>query len=460
MSEEFRFHWEWLAYPELPPEEAATFAELSIELNGKPAMRLQDIEAQTMRDGHFAAAYPVALFLAENWWRIGWEPAPATDLLRASPRWRLAHSMASAGAGFVWPNIMFYGDGEHVFVRVGPHSSQSSSVQFVSQGYGALPKETFQAEVQRFIKGVLARLQAREMPDSELEQVWQTVVDEIQDPEGSEIRRLEALAGFDPGEAAEDFLDHLVSLENRLGAAAIHELVAASRDRTLNDVEALEEALKGQGLPYQVAESQRIGQMYTDWSASAGGRRQPPWRRAREAARMARGVWGVAETPLDNKMLAEIANIAPEQLASAEVGRVPYSAALREPEGGHLVFRTRHEHGRRFALGRLMGDMFYSPEGEKLAAATHASTSRQKFQRAFSQELLCPFESLRNFLGVAEDMDEIDEQHLPDDDAIEEAAAHFHVSPMLIQGTLVNHNILPHGILGEEPDAPRGNSAA
>jgi hypothetical protein len=63
---------------------------------------------------------------------------------------------------------------------------------------------------------------------------------------------------------------------------------------------------------------------------------------------------------------------------------------------------------------------------------TRAKTARQKFQRAFAAELLCPFEELQGMLPAA-----------PEDDDVETAARHFEVSPLLVRTSLVNKGTLP-----------------
>ncbi len=447
MSEALRFDWEWLAYPELPAEEAATFANLAIYLNDQPMTRLYDVQAKTERDRLFAAAYPLALFLAENWWRLRWEPAPATRPANAPPKWRLAHSLAATGAGYVWPSITFHGDGERIFVDYGPHTSASSTVQFVTQGHGALDAEAFEAEVDRFLEGVLARLEACDLPESELKQLWQTVQAERASSEDGELRRLEAMAGFDPDEAPEGLLEQLLQLEQRLGTPAIRELVAASRQKAIAHVAALEEALQERGIPYQIPDTEGIHRGPSAFSQPLSARQLPPWRRAIDTAQMARRTWGLGDGPLDNGMLAAIADMPPESLESGSADTVPYSATrAADDHGGRIVFRTGHRHGRRFALGRLLGDLLYSPrEPLTLAAATDARTGRQKFQRAFAQELLCPFAALSEFLDLREGSDDLEDSTAPNEDRIEEAAAHFDVSPVVIEHTLVNNNVYPLG---------------
>ena len=69
---------------------------------------------------------------------------------------------------------------------------------------------------------------------------------------------------------------------------------------------------------------------------------------------------------------------------------------------------------------------------DALGPLSAARSGRQKFQRAFAQEFLCPFDDLRSYIP----------DETPADDDIHAAARHFHVSERLVQTTLVNHNVI------------------
>jgi hypothetical protein len=56
--------------------------------------------------------------------------------------------------------------------------------------------------------------------------------------------------------------------------------------------------------------------------------------------------------------------------------------------------------GRRFALARLVGDHLYAHAADRVLPATDAGTARQKFQRAFAQAMLYPFDTLRERLII------------------------------------------------------------
>jgi len=48
----------------------------------------------------------------------------------------------------------------------------------------------------------------------------------------------------------------------------------------------------------------------------------------------------------------------------------------------------------------LVGDHLYAHAADRVLPATDAGTARQKFQRAFAQALLCPFDTLRERLII------------------------------------------------------------
>ena len=102
-----------------------------------------------------------------------------------------------------------------------------------------------------------------------------------------------------------------------------------------------------------------------------------------------------------------------------------------------VALRRPHPRGRRFALARLVGDHVVAKPADQWLPATETKTERQKFQRAFAQEFLCPYSELSEFLGTDQ----------PDDYQIEEAADHFDVSPMLVSTTLVNKGAMDRSSL-------------
>jgi hypothetical protein len=97
------------------------------------------------------------------------------------------------------------------------------------------------------------------------------------------------------------------------------------------------------------------------------------------------------------------------------------------------VLHAKHPIAKRFELARFIGDYILTghTNGEWLTS-TDLSTSRQKYQKAFAAEFLCPIAALREFLQ--EDYSE---------SAIEDAVDHFQVSQMTVDSLLVNNRLIP-----------------
>ena len=437
MSEQLEFQWEWLPPFETASLEGLTFADMQISVGTRAVTELEDYRSRTVRQGIYVSAYPLALFLASNWWRLRWEPRP----LQEDAAWRMRHCLPAIGEGFVWPDLTFASDGEaiQVAVRAAEHS-KTAPVRYLADFSGWVPATSFERAVRHFIEDVLARLEAVGRSDSDLADVWAEVQGEQTDTALDRHRRIEALAGYDPDEAPVEFVRDLLDAETEVGLPAIQELAAASQSRALQDLRLLRESLQRQGVSFQIADFQRLIN-----DVQPGDLTNPPWQRAHAAAQEVRKVWGLGEKPISNRNLAELFGVQQDVLerdqGAGSVAHAPYSASSwhRENRERVLLLHRRAVTSRRFALCRLLGDRLFGPNDSPLSAATDAGTSRQKFQRAFAQGLLCPFNALMDFIGKA----------APSDDDIEEAAAHFLVSPRLVYTTLVNRHVLPREILFE-----------
>lgn len=434
MTKQLEIRWEeWLPPFDAGSVEGYTFADIKILVLGRIATELEDHLSQTLRRGIYVSAYPLALFLAANWWRLRWEPAP----LKHDPQWLMRHSLAAIGEGYAWPDISFASDGEFILVSVrGTEYSSTSPVRYIADFAGWISAQDFERAVSECIEKVLARLGAIGIENTELEEVWKDVRSENEDTQASLWRRLEALAGYDPEEAPESFMRDLIDAARNAGWAGIQELAAASRQRAMEDLKLLQDAVRNHGTEFSIADQDLIAKEARPWIADIS---IPPWQRAYKAAQVARRIWSLDGSPLSNSQLAEIMGIKEDVLGRTSgpgsALEAPYSAGSRnlDQNKSSLVLNRKLVTSRRFAACRLAGDHLCDPGDSIISAATDAGTSRQKFQRAFAQELLCPIESLMKYL----------DKDAPSEDDIENAADHFRVSPLLVRTTLVNHRVLP-----------------
>lgn len=429
-----RCHWESALHD--APEVCETSGLLTIMLGNTVVTRNEDIWSRTVRDEVRLSAYPLALWFAASWWRLRWEPLPMSRT--PNHHWRMAHEMTAAGYGYLWPQLFFAFDGEsmHVWARQSAPDSQAA-VRYLLDAHHAVPSSAFEHTLDEFIAHVIARLDAVDVRHTTLHDLWHEIMEERYDADMAAYRRLEAMLGFDPDECPEELYQKFASLIPRAGAAAITELapVCASADpnATLERVMAFADA---EGLEGSIDLTLPTG----DLTAAVP---IPAWQRGRALARQARAAVGLNGAAVADKLLCELVKLPMERALNTQdtpMAQSPLSMAIRHGASRQLKFllRKRNKPGRRFELARLLGDVLMANTDDRWLPATDAKTARQKMQRAFAIEFLCPIQSLTALLG-----DNFSS------DATEEAAEHFGVSHTAVETHLVNNGLLSSDVLRE-----------
>jgi hypothetical protein len=159
-----------------------------------------------------------------------------------------------------------------------------------------------------------------------------------------------------------------------------------------------------------------------------------PWRRGVDAARQVRAYIDNSAEPIDNKILSHLLGLTEGQIETwSPPSKLHATVAIPiDKEGLNFVSRKRHPVAKRFEFARLLGDYLYEPTNPAhWLASTDLATSRQKYQRAFAAEFLCPIESLVGFLDG--DFSE---------SALEDAAERFGVSERTVESLLMNNGYL------------------
>ena len=152
-----RCHWESALHD--APEVCETSGLLTIMLGNTVVTRNEDVWSRTVRDEVRLSAYPLALWCAASWWRLRWEPLPMSPTPNHS--WRMAHEMAAAGYGYLWPQLFFAFDGEsmHVWARQSAPDAQAA-VRYLVDAHHAIPGSAFEQTLDEFMAHVIARLDA------------------------------------------------------------------------------------------------------------------------------------------------------------------------------------------------------------------------------------------------------------------------------------------------------------
>lgn len=422
MNAPFSITYDWLPPNNEDSEEQGTRSDLSINVGDFCATVVEDLLAKSVRPSIRVSALPLAEWFATNWWRLLWEPQEDTR------SWRMSHKVGSVGGGYVWSNLSFSSDCQTIRVEAEPTNRRAAEpIRYLNRFVSTVAIADFEHGAADFIAGTLARLSGVGKGSSDLAELWAEITEERRNPELARWRILEAIMGYDPDEAPEGLIDGLQEQAKRYGDGAMRELTAAAKDETLSQLDGIRAAAQDSGATATVPNCAAIRQGIKAFADAAA----PPWQRAEQAAQRAREVWEL-EVPVATERLAELFRVSSKQLVEPQHRvHTTLAAGFRDddqPDLFSISWNSNHPTSRRFTLARLVGDHITAPEQESLLPGTRAGTSRQKFQRAFAQELLCPFADLKEFIAPG----------IPDDEDIAAAAEHFSVSPLTVQNILVN----------------------
>lgn len=377
----------------------------------------------------------LAFWLVDNWWRLLSECVPPFG---PTAEWRLAHDLASIG-GYAWPRLAIWGEGSRVGLlsRSDP-AGVVGPVRYLTDALVYVSAEAFETETNQFLELVSAERSGLASDWAALRTQIDALTAEREDPELSAWRRLEAQLGYDVDEAPEGLIVSLHKFQWEYGAGAIAE--AALAHQGAESAAVLEAEIAAANDHHWQCDLRRTAVLVGRIEREPD---DPPWRLGEIAAAGVRAATGHQTGPLRNKVLAEILNVRQNALKGVQGAGDPRKLAygLRLNTGrrrGEIVaLSSRWSADRRFEFSRALGDVIWS-EGETLGPLTRAKSERQKFQRAFAQSLLCPYEALQAYIGDD-----------TSDGALTAAAKHFHVSDRLVRSLLVNKGALQRHRLGD-----------
>lgn len=431
MSERWTIKTDWALLETGSPEERAGFAAIGISAYGTWLTAGHDRLLQSVREASYLSAYHFAEWLAWNWWRLRWEPR------RSSTEWELSHSMSSIGSGYIWPNIHIVSDGQNVTLVCKPTPERARTpYRYINDAVSILPAAEFENEVDLFIETVLQRLRDCQIGNSNLQDIWQTVLKERQDPSLQQRRKIEALLGEDSGEMDEIMLRHILDNAGATGLEALEE-IAANRipGQDVPDIAGLLELGKAEGASADSRDRITLQNRAPKDPDAA-------WKLGTRAAQLLREQEQLApDMSLTNDRLAQMYGTSGRILEAPTqpTSRVDLSFDLAESEQrSKVLLRSRWSAGRRFELARLLGDSLLCVTNDPMRPVTRSDTYRQKMQRAFAAELLSPFQAVDAMLAGDYSME-----------SQQDVAHHFQVSDMTIRTLMVNHARIDRSELDE-----------
>ena len=431
MASRLKFSAEWERLDQGAAEERACFAAIGIWWNDISLTPAHDSFVNVVRKTPYLSGYHLAEWITWNWWRLRWEPrTSASD-------WAFAHRLSTIGGGYVWPDITIFSDGERTALVPRPTAERpSTAYRYIGDFVAVVPSREFDAAVDRFIESIRGRLRAEGVAETNLDVLWRDLTEERQDATIAQRRKFEALLGREPDADDDKVLRQLETDSKELGQSASQELAAHHDSQAdLLRAETLRQQAARHGFDIDIRDGYRLS------SPTDGFERQEmsAWKLGAQMAASVRRDAGMDCGPIDDAKLLEF--MAVESGALEEDATGSRIAFLLDQDGcrRRLVFRSRWRTGRRFELARLLGDQLFADEDDRLYPATRAGTYRQKAQRSFAAAFLSPFHEIEDELGG--DLS---------DEAQQEIAEHFEVSPLVVRTLLVNHGVLDRAELDED----------
>ena len=338
--------------------------------------------------------------------------------------------MASIGGGYVWPRLRVWGDGEGIgLVSYADPPGVVGPVRYVTDVSTYISGADFDSSVDRFLGVAVDEAIGFGSDRHALKVQFDALRTERDDPELSFWRRLEAQAGFDPDAAPDVLMNALAEFARQFGERGVEEAVLACPGiDAANELARDVEAASSIGINCDFSNSIKAvgGPMRTGQIA--------PWRVAEDAGKRLRLAYGARPGPLQNSELLEFLNVDKHALDVEQhaANSLRYGLRLKTQPGerDHVVLRSRWASSRRFELARALGDAVWTG-GDALGPIARSKTARQQFQRAFAQNLLCPFDDLLAYTGTD-----------PSAEDVQAAAKHFDVSERVVQTALVNRHVI------------------
>lgn len=402
-----------IAAEPLRPEMSTELRRIRISAGGEVLTRLVR-NGSEYDDALQAPPAQLAFWLVDNWWRIHFEPVPASG---PDATWRLAHEISSVGGGHVWPRVVLWGEGTRRGVAVHPEPLPAP-VQFLAHGIRYVLGSSLEASADAFIRQMLAE----SVEDHEaLRAEYGALCQERADEDACTWRMVEAMLGFDVDEAPAGLMGELDGLMVQYGEESLEEAVLAKPgDGAATALRSAVETTRRSNVRVDLP-------VPPDAVAFDRHPHTPPWEAAEQAAASLRTELSVVG-PVLNRLLGDIFGVAPRVLRQQSGPPVPYGLRMREEtgDGSRMSLNTVRSQARRFELCRSIGDIVWSGN-DGLGPVSDAMSARQKFQRAFAQSFLCPYPELLDYCGP-----------VPGQDDVAAAARRFHVSERTIWTVLVN----------------------
>ena len=431
--QKLKFEIDWVDAERINgPELSATWASLRICAGDSVITRVLDERAKTVRDFVYVPLYPLAEWLATNWWFLTQEINNPTK--EDDPDFHRRHALSASREGYAFPDLEVFSAGGWTRLAWKQGIPPWTKVEFLNQGEIQIDSSEFRDTCVDVVDQVIRRLVSFDIEETFLQEEWATI--QAADRDESEFCEIAAGLGLDPYDLDEAKRELVLELAEELSGAVLEEAVAALDPQTLSvGYSTIKDAIAGAKSNGFLLERLELIQQKVRPDEGAAGLH--PWTVGYDLARRLRRSLELDGTPLATMpQLAQVIGEAPELLNSVTKPVNLHGAALvdgvvtwNDDQKPAFGFRQLGEYSRRFHFCRALAEVLASPGTDTLL--TKANSERQQRNRAFAAEFLAPSSGLQERIsGWTVDGDQIDE-----------LADEFGVSSRVIEHQVQNHHI-------------------
>lgn len=411
-----------------------TWARLKISIDDKVITSLIDRSVRSWREDVILPLYPLAEWLAANWWAL-WNETETTSR-HERDFFSSRHALRQAREGFALPDLTIVPTGQWVQLSWAAEDLHHQRVRFTETSSAWLPKTATKEKLADFVTQVIARLEQQNVQGTRLQEDWQAI--RSQGTEEDEFCILAGALGLDPYSLEDSQADQIMAVAEQIPTAQREEFFhAADPDPggLDKDLEFMRRArLTIEHKHKRLDQLVELKQSASSWSFSA---QDPPWVQGYALARKVHEAFAQAALSATGSELLQthlgvdlndpdVVNPLAWAPTSGLVGYVGLNAS----GSAGFVLRQGSRPSQTFRLSRAPGQYLW-PDGSSEGLVTLAGSDQQKRNRAFAAEFLAPSHVLREHISgsrvSAEDLDTL--------------AQKFQVASQLIRLQLDNHAI-------------------
>jgi hypothetical protein len=387
---QFSLRHSWLKPPGTS-ELDVTVGKMHIHVDQK---NVTEYTSESMgRDDHLRIpAYPLAEWIAENWWPLLWEPRKSEET-GDDPDFLTRHSTLFAQGGFPLPGLIFVSLGTNLLISSRARQVTSADVHFREFAQTIIARKEVEAELRHFVTRVVSRLSEHNIENTLLQEFWASIDATKEDEE--QFCRLVGALGVSPYACSDTLSAQIDAIAEALGEQLTLDLCLAATPENLVTASDLAKFVQN--------EAQRSTPVdltpMTNISPPPDNAALPAWRRGVQAAKRVREKLGIQDTdPRGGDKFLDLIKLEtshPALLNISTVEPIVVGMMIRQDNSANIGLLQPAIHHRRFTGARAAYSAWSSESASIERLLTQAVTRDQQASRAFAAEMMAPLAYIR-----------------------------------------------------------------